>query len=106
MTEASEGGPELPGDTRRAAATAARFLNDVNHRVTHWIHFLAYENVRKDDNGTCILNFTNDPPAIEVLLKWHAFKQLSETFEAGAKFRHCTSDTEGESVGSQVICAS
>jgi O-glycosyl hydrolase len=96
MTEASEGGPELPNDTRRAAATAARFLNDVNHRVTHWIHFLAYENVRKDDNGTCILNFTNDPPAIEVLLKWHAFKMLSETFEVGARFRHCTSDTEGE----------
>lgn len=96
MTEASEGGPELKGDTRRAAATAARFLNDVNHRVTHWVHFLAYENVRKDDNGTCILNFTNDPPAIEVLLKWHAFKMLSETFQVGAKFRHCTSDAEGE----------
>jgi O-glycosyl hydrolase len=96
MTEASEGGPEKPGDARRAMAVSARFLNDVNHGVTHWIHFLAYENVRADDNGTCILNFTNDPPAITTLYKHHTFKQLVETFEPGAVFRHCTSSAEGE----------
>jgi hypothetical protein len=41
MTEASDNGPEEAGNSYRAASLAARFLNDMNHRVTHWIHFWA-----------------------------------------------------------------
>src|SRR6185437_10789806 len=43
MTEASANGPEAPGDALQAASLASRFLNDMNHRVTHWIHFIGFE---------------------------------------------------------------
>lgn len=97
MTEAAENGHEKPNDAHRAMSVSGRFLNDMNHRVTHWIHFLAYENVRKEDNATCILTFTNDAsPTVTPFLKYHTYMQLMNTFDHGAVFRHCTSSLEGE----------
>ena len=96
MTEAGDNGHEEPGDIFRAMSVSARFLNDINHRVTHWIHFLAFENVRKEDNATCILTFTNEPPAIIRLLKYDTYKQLSDNFDTGARLRHSHSSLEGE----------
>ena len=87
MTESGEGGHEEPGDAPRAMNLSGRFLNDLNHRVTHWIHFLAFENVRLDDNATCLLTFSNDPPKITRFLKFDAIMQLSDTFDIGAKVR-------------------
>src|SRR5206468_4250255 len=43
MTEAGDNGPEAPGDAHRAASLASRFLSDMNHRVTHWVHFLGFD---------------------------------------------------------------
>lgn len=96
MTEASDNGHEELGDIFRAVSLSARFLNDINHRVTHWIHFLAFENVRKEDNATCILTFSNDPPAITRFLKYDTYKQLSDAFDTGARVRHSRSSLEGE----------
>jgi len=96
MTEAADGGNEVPGDIFRAISMPARFLNDMNHRVTHWIHFQAYENVRPDDIGCCILTFKNDPPKITPFLKYQSYLQLTNTFDVGAVFRHSQSSLEGE----------
>ena len=39
MTEASDNGNEREDDVDRAASISARFLNGLNHGVTHWVYF-------------------------------------------------------------------
>jgi hypothetical protein len=47
----------------RAASLSARLLNDMNHRVTHWIHFLGLESTRAPytDDATRIIAFEENP---------------------------------------------
>src|SRR5882757_5150479 len=40
ITEAADNGNEQPEDTNRAATISARFINDMNHLVTHWVYFI------------------------------------------------------------------
>ena len=96
MTEASDNGPESPGDATRAASLASRFLNDMNHRTTHWIHFLGFEVPDPNDNATRIIAYTTDPLAMTVFQKYHAYRQLAETFDEGAVFRAARSSAEGD----------
>ena len=96
MTEASDNGPEAPGDAGRAASLASRFLSDMNHRVTHWIHFVAFEVPDPHDNATRILAYTPAPFAVTTFQKYYYYKQLSQTFDVGAVFRASRSDSEGD----------
>jgi len=96
MTEASDNGPELPGDAVRAASLASRFLSDMNHRVTHWVHFVAFEVPDPKDNATRILVYTPSPFAVTTFQKYYYYKQLSQAFDVGAVFRASRSVSEGD----------
>ncbi len=95
MTEASDNGPEVTGDATRAASLAARFLNDVNQRTTHWIHFLGFEVPDPHDNATRIIAFTPNPLRMTIFQKFYYYQQLAATFDVGAVFRSASSSTEG-----------
>lgn len=96
MTEASANGPEIPGDALQAASLATRFLSDMNHGVTHWMHFLGFEIPDPNDNATRILAFTPNPLQITTFQKYFTYRDLSRAFEARASFRRCQSSLEGE----------
>ena len=96
MTEASDNGPEAPGDALRAASLASRFLNDMNHRVTHWIHFVGFEVPDPHDNATRILAYTPTPFTITTFQKYYYYRQLSRAFDVGAVFRHSQSGLDGD----------
>ncbi len=96
MTEASANGPETPGDALRAASLASRFLNDMNHRVTDWIHFVGFEVPDPNDNATRILAYTPRPFSMTLFEKYFYYKQLSFSFDPGARFRLCSSSLDGD----------
>lgn len=96
MTEASENGAEEPGDAFRATSLAARFLNDMNHRVTHWIHFLGFEVADPKDNATRIIAYTPTPFRAVLFQKFYYYRQLANTFDVGAVFRDSQSDLDGD----------
>ena len=95
MTEASDNGPEAPGDATRAASLASRFLNDMNHGVTHWVHFVGFEVPDPNDNATRILAYTPRPFAITTFQKYFYYRQLSRAFPPGAAFRASQSSLDG-----------
>jgi hypothetical protein len=61
MTEASDNGNESEADVNLAAATGVRFLNDLNHGVTHWVYFIGFHespDVTNDqDNATKFMGY-------------------------------------------------
>ena len=91
MTEAAANGPEEPGDALAAASLAARVLNDLNHRTTDWIHFIAYHLADPADDQTRMIRYWTTPFRYEILQKYSYYQQLSQTFDVGAVFRHSTS---------------
>ena len=95
MTEASDNGPEQPGDAIRAASLACRFLNDINHRTTHWIHFLGFEIPDPNDNATRIIAYTPEPFRLTIYQKYYYYQQLAATFDVGAIWRESLSSTAG-----------
>ena len=96
MTEASANGAEVPGNALQGASLATRFLSDMNHRVTNWIHFIGFETPDPNDNATRIIAYTVEPLKITKFQKYDYYKSLADTFDVGAKFRQSSSDTEGE----------
>lgn len=96
ITDADEG----PEDALQAASVASRFLNDVNHGVTHWQFFIGAEQADPKGNTGRILKFdpetASSPFRLTVLQKYYYLKQLSETFDLGAVFRHSLSSLDGE----------
>ena len=95
MTEASDNGPEEPGDATRAASLACRFLNDTNQRTTHWIHFLGFEVPDPNDNATRIIAYTPGPLRLTIFQKYYYYQQLGATFDVGAIGRESTSSSAG-----------
>ena len=102
MTEASDDGNEHGEDENRAATTAARFLNDMNHRVTHWIYFkgFSYSPDVTTDNYTAsrLTQYDARSEAIVTHLKYEYLKTLRRTFDLGAVFRRCESSSEKDMV--------
>ncbi len=100
MTEASDNGNDAGENTSRAATIAARFLNDMNHRVTDWLYFIGFsfsDGVTTDsDNATKLAVWDRRSKAIFLPLKYYYLKQLISTFDSGAVFRIVTSGTEGD----------
>jgi O-glycosyl hydrolase len=103
QTEASTLGPEAPGDYQNAASIATRFLNDMNHGVTHWFHFLGDAENDPNDDGTRIIPYDPDAPGDDwatPLTKYHYFQQLTDAFDLGATFRATDSSLDGDMVWS------
>jgi hypothetical protein len=96
QTEASANGPEEPGDAIQSTSLAARFLSDMNHRVTHWIHFLGFERPDPNDNVTRILAFTAQPLRVTTFHKYFTYRQLVRAFDVGATFRDSQSSLDGD----------
>ena len=96
MTEASDNGPEAPGNAERAASLASRFLGDMNRRVTCWIHFVGFEVPDPNDNSTRILAYTPKPFGITMFQKYFYYQQLSAAFDIGATFRRSRSSLDGD----------
>ena len=96
MTEASDNGAEEPGNSARAVSLSARFLNDMNHRVTRWIHFLGMEESDPKDNATRIISYQAEPFKTTVYQKYYTYQQLADTFDVGAIFRASQSASEGD----------
>ncbi|MER2517504.1 MAG: hypothetical protein ABTR92_14105 [Candidatus Accumulibacter phosphatis] len=102
MTEAGRGLPralddsgraiateEEPGDTAEAATTAARFLSDMNHSVTHWIWFIgigAYDQHPNKDSGQVLARPDDRTGGIKYNTKYYYLKQLRTVFDIGALF--------------------
>ena len=89
-------GDEDAGNALQAASAASRFLNDINHGVTHWMFFIGAEQADPRGNTGRILKFDLNPYRLTVLQKYYYWKQISETFDVGAILRHSTSDLDGE----------
>lgn len=96
QTESSANGAEEPHDAIQAASLASRFLSDMNHRVTHWIHFLGFEVPDPRDNATRIIAYQPGPLRTTVFQKYFYYRQLARTFEVGAAFRDSQSSLEGD----------
>jgi len=96
MTEASDNGSENPDDIRRAVSLSARFLNDVNHRVTRWVHFIGFDIDDPKDNATRIISYSTDSAKITVFKKYYAYQQLARAFDVGSVFRDSTSSLDGD----------
>ena len=96
QTEAGTTGPEALGNALNAASSASRFLNDMNHLVTHWIWFIGYQYADKKDDATRLIRYSTNPFRYDILQKYYYFLQLSKTFDVGAVFRKSISSLEGD----------
>ena len=100
ITEAGAGGAEGPNDGRYAASLAARYFNDMNHGVTHWMWFLGAVDVSEwpdsSDNSQRLIEFKADRPADWYIpfLPYYYLRRIAGTFDGGAVFRQSVS-TEG-----------
>ena len=89
MTEASDNGHEGEADVNRAASITARFLNDLNHGVTHWIYFIGFHDspdIAKDrDNATKLMVYDYRQQRIYRHLKYDWFRQLRAALPNGSR---------------------
>jgi hypothetical protein len=83
-------------DGVQAASAASRFLNDVNHRATHWQFFIGAEQADPNGNTGRILKYGVNPYRLTVLQKYYYLRQLGAAFDVGAVFRHSRSSLDGE----------
>jgi hypothetical protein len=92
QTESSELGNEQLGDDVRGVKNASRFLNDMNHLITHWFYFIGFmDSPNSDtDRGAKLIAWNPDTNQNLIFLKYHYLKRLTETFEPGAVFRRTT----------------
>jgi hypothetical protein len=97
MTEA--GGPELPDasaehDHAFAASVSARFLNDINQGVSHWVWFIGLGQGTRDPYQKLVM--CEGPCAttgrIYKNASYHHAKLVSHAFPPGSVMRHVTSD--------------
>lgn len=104
ITEAGNTGHEDAGDTGRAASLAARFLNDLNHQVTHWLHFIAYGdsgNLALDkDNATKLLVFDRKTSTVFESLQYSYLRMLRVAFPTGCKVYPLTANPGGDLLNS------
>lgn len=102
ITEAGRALPrnvdEEPGDVAEAAGVAARFLNDMNHSVTHWFWFIGIGHFDKHpnkDSGQVLARPDDQFGAVKFNTKYYYLKQLREAFDLGAIFYPSSSLEEG-----------
>ncbi len=92
QTESSELGNEQLGDDVRGVKNASRFLNDMNHLITHWFYFIGFQQspTGDPDRGAKLIAWNPNTNENLIFLKYHYLKRLTETFEPGAVFRRTT----------------
>lgn len=104
ITEAGNTGHEDAGDTQRAASLAARFLNDLNHEVTHWVHFISFGdsgNLALDqDNATKLLVFDRKTGTTFESLQHHYLRMLRVAFPTGSRIYRVTALPGGDMLNS------
>lgn len=99
MTEA--GGGMIDGsaefDYDFAATVGARFLNDLNNGVTHWVWFLAVGEGTQDVYQKLVMcaGLCRVPDRIYKNYGYHYIKQITEAFPVGTVLRNVTSDLAG-----------
>lgn len=86
---------EDAGDTVEAGSLSARFLNDMNNRVTHWFAFIGVDIADPSDNAMRLVKYTHTPFEYTPLQKYYYLKQLSYAFDVGSVFRYSVSDVDG-----------
>lgn len=94
MTEAGRGLPKIidenPGEINEASTVAARFLNDMNHSVTHWFWFIGFghhdKHPNKDSGHVLVKPDGSRTGGIKFNSKYFYLKQLRQTFDLGARF--------------------
>lgn len=99
QTETSTPGREDAGNAYNAAVAASTFLNDMNHRVTHWVYFIGAleSDTKRQDNGTRIMRYDAGKTGGDWLTmhaKYFYLKQLGQAFDTGAMFRKSLSSLE------------
>ena len=89
QTEAGDNGHEGADDANRASDAAARFLNDLNQGVTHWIWFIGFHDsadlANDRDNATKLMVFDHRQQRIVANLKYAWFRQLRAAFPTGSR---------------------
>jgi len=88
---------EEPGEVDEASTTAARFLNDMNHSVTHWFWFIGVGHFDKHpakDSGQVLARPDDITGGIKLNTKYHYLKQLRSAFDLGAVFYEANSNRE------------
>jgi len=91
---------EEPGDTVEASTTAARFLNDMNHSVTHWIWAIGigqHDQHPNKDSAQVLARPDDKTGGIKFNTKYYYLKQLRAAFNLGAVF-HGALSVEGKSM--------
>ena len=100
MTEASDNGNEREDDVDLAASITARFLNDLNHGVTHWLYFIGFHDspdvAADNDNATKLLVYDHKQRRIFQHLKYDWFRQLRRAIPNGARIYPLTADPGGD----------
>jgi len=99
QTEAGDNGHEDPADVNRATETAARFLNDLNQGVTHWIWFIGFlgsPDMNQDgDNATKLIIYDYRQQRIISHLKYDWFRQLRAAFPNGSRIHWLRAEPGG-----------
>ncbi len=89
MTEAADVGNEGEADVNRAGSIAARFMNDLNCGVTHWVYFIGFYDspdvTRDRDNATKLMVYDFKQQRIFRHLKYDWFRQLRAAFPNGSR---------------------
>ena len=89
MTEAADNGNENEADANLAASISARFLNDLNHGVTHWLYFIGFHDssdvTQDNDNATKLMVYDLKRQRIFRHLKYDWFRQLRAAFPNGSR---------------------
>jgi hypothetical protein len=102
MTEASDNGNESEADVNLAASISARFLNDLNHGVTHWVYFIGFHDspdVAKDqDNATKFMVYDSKQHRVVRHLKYDWFRQLRAAFPNGSRIYPLKANPGGDLV--------
>lgn len=86
--------PELENDGL-ACDLAAKFLNDMNHSVDYWIHFIGFAN-GGSDSATKLMVYDSTSQSVLMHLKFHYFQQLLGTFDHGCVFRECRNGSNSD----------
>jgi len=89
MTEAGDNGNENDADASLAASISSRFLNDLDHGVTHWLYFIGFHDspdvTQDNDNATKLMVYDLKRHRIFRHLKYDWFRQLRAAFPNGSR---------------------
>ncbi len=97
MTESSDNGQENAADPVHPYQSVARYLNDLNHGITHWVWFIGYyRNVSTEGDGkTKLVNYDPTTDIVTAWPKYWYYRHVNSVFSKGTVLRRSTSPTAG-----------